>query len=100
MDMKKLTKAELVAALVERNAQLEAANLRIATLTGDVEALRAQVHRFVTGETVARTQQKPRTETRKVYEFDPNIPGDFARANKEARDNHGICRRIGVGAPQ
>lgn len=31
---------------------------------------------------------------RKVFEFDPSIPGDFKRASEEARAQGGITRRI------
>lgn len=37
----------------------------------------------------------PRRATRQVYEFDPNVRGDFVRASALAKANNGIVRRIG-----
>lgn len=43
MDATKLTKAELVRALAERNAECEALRLQVATLQGDVAARDARI---------------------------------------------------------
>ena len=32
--------------------------------------------------------------TRKVFEFNPAVPGDFARAMNEARKHNGVVRRM------
>jgi hypothetical protein len=37
----------------------------------------------------------PKRDARKVYEFDPAVPGDFKRASQAARECGGVVRRAG-----
>lgn len=86
----RITKLELSQALAERNAQLEAARLRIAELEGDVMALKSQFARV----DAPRTPPVVRTGPRPVIEFDPNVVGDFRRAMNAARECGGVVRRV------
>lgn len=88
--MVRITKLELQQALNERNAQLEAARLRIAELEGDVAVLKGQLSRNTP------PVRAPRTTPRPVIEFDPNKPGDFRRAQDVARECGGVVRRMSV----
>lgn len=42
---------------------------------------------------IARAASRPQAFPRPVFEFDPNLPGDFQRAVALARANKGIVRR-------
>jgi len=44
-------------------------------------------------EAKAQQAQQQRV-TRKVFEFNPAVPGDFARAMNEARKHNGVVRRM------
>lgn len=100
----RITKLELSQALAERNAQLEAARLRIAELEGDVMALKSCVRDMenaAVADGCTRTNTEParapvvvRTGPRPVIEFDPRIVGDFRRAMNAARECGGVVRRV------
>jgi hypothetical protein len=88
----KPTKLELAQALAERNAQLEAARLRIAELEGDKAALQSKLEAFKQLST-KRSAKQNASAPKRVYEFDPAVPGDFVRASNEAKKNGGTVRR-------
>lgn len=93
--MATLTKAQLIEQLAaeRHNNELlrnEVASLRaerLAALTAERDTLRTEVK--------AEIAAFSRPAARAVYEFDPTIPGDFARASTLAKTNRGIVRRIG-----
>jgi hypothetical protein len=161
----KPTNLELQLALNERNAQLEAARLRIAELEGDLDAARFVHNREVSllndtierwrpqlnaadellgaaqraglqfivigaksdlddpayisepfaawdaawremaacgyplvridivREETKRSAKQNASAPKRVYEFDPAVPGDFVRASNEAKKNGGMVRR-------
>lgn len=68
--MASITKLELQQALAARNAELEAARLRIAELEGDVAALKAQVARAGSAQrgAPARSAYVPREPSTEVLE--------------------------------
>ena len=43
-----------------------------------------------------KTKPTPTTQQRRVYEFNPAIPGDFARAAALAKSNRGSVKRMVV----
>ena len=77
--------AELLETEVARlRAELAAAEAKLAASAAPVKAVAAPV--------VAKPITVPRT-TRPVFEFNPALPGDFARAAKLAREFKGCTRR-------
>lgn len=99
--MPRITKLELQQLLNTRNAELEAARIRISELTGDVQALRAKLERIeaqqaAVGCPIKVDAPKPAPRPRAtVFEFDPNKPGDYQRARELARD---CAQRTGCSA--
>lgn len=41
----------------------------------------------------AQIPSRPRAFPRPIFEFDPNLPGDFARAAALAKTNNGVVKR-------
>lgn len=70
---------QLAKAVEQRNAQLDAKH----------DALNA-----IADARVARAASRPQAFPRPVFEFDPDLPGDFKRAVALARANKGIVRRV------
>lgn len=75
---KQVTKAQLQDEVEKLRALVDHLETKCAGLTEQVEALRAGQQQRV---------------TRKVFEFNPAVPGDFARAMNEARKHNGMVRR-------
>lgn len=97
--MAKLTNAQLV-------AQLEAAHVAYQKLAADRDSLQARLDAWEVPAQYAAAQANARslgligaksTGVRPVYEWNPNVVGDFARASKLARENNGTCVRVRTG---
>lgn len=118
---KTITKAQLqaeVEALRHNNeqlrTQLESARTdtgaycaKIATLTSLLERAEAKIREYEVALTNANIAElkaamvttparrvTPVPQLRKIFEFDPTIPGDFARACALAKEFKGIARRV------
>lgn len=59
----------------------------------DVQQLQAENEALRAENAALRAGQQQRV-TRKVFEFNPAVPGDFARAMNEARKHNGMVRRM------
>lgn len=57
-----------------------------------IDQLRTDVQQLQAENEALRAGQQQRV-TRKVFEFNPALPGDFARAMNEARKHNGVVRR-------
>lgn len=69
---------QLTVAIAQRNEQLDAKH----------DALNAAADARI-----ARAASRPQAFPRPVFEFDPNLPGDFMRAVALAKVNNGVVRR-------
>lgn len=58
-----------------------------------IDQLRIDVQQLRAENEALRAGQQQRV-TRKVFEFNPAVPGDFARAMNEARKHNGVVRRM------
>ena len=57
-----------------------------------IDQLRIDVQQLQAENAALRAGQQ--RVTRKVFEFNPAVPGDFARAMNEARKHNGVVRRM------
>ena len=97
---KQVTKAQLqdevekLRALVDH---LETTNAALKDQDGRslelIDQLRIDVQQLQAENEALRAGQQRRV-TRKVFEFNPAVPGDFARAMNEARKHNGVVRRM------
>lgn len=62
-------------------------------LRTDVQQLQAKNEALRAENEALRAGQQQRV-VRKVFEFNPAVPGDFARAMSEARKHNGVVRRM------
>lgn len=69
---------QLTVAIEQRNEQLDAKH----------DALNAAADLRI-----ARAASRPQAFPRPVFEFDPNLPGDFTRAAALAKANNGVVKR-------
>lgn len=69
---------QLAKAIEQRNEQLDAKH----------DALNA-----IADARIARTASRPQAFPRPIFEFDPNLPGDFTRAAALAKANNGVVQR-------
>lgn len=69
---------QLTVAIAQRNEQLDAKH----------DALNAAADARI-----ARAASRPQAFPRPVFEFDPNLPGDFTRAAALAKANNGVVKR-------
>lgn len=95
----RFTKAQLeeqVAVLARRVAELSDANAQLLARCACSDDLRSRtVDMF--------TKQVERAERRAVvpvYEWNPDVPGDFQRALAQAKEHNGRCQRMRVGVPR
>ena len=58
-----------------------------------IDQLRIDVQQLQAENNALRAGQQQRV-THKVFEFNPAVPGDFARAMNEARKHNGVVRRM------
>lgn len=58
-----------------------------------IDQLRTDVQQLQAENEALRAGQQQRV-VRKVFEFNPAVPGDFARAMSEARKHNGVVRRM------
>lgn len=58
-----------------------------------IDQLRIDVQQLQAENAALRAGQQQRV-VRKVFEFNPALPGDFARAMNEARKHNGVVRRM------
>ena len=65
-------------------------------LTEQLDCMRFDLQNYVQALYDAQTLAKPNTQQRRVYEFNPAIPGDFARAAQLAKANKGSVKRMAV----
>jgi len=66
-------------------------------LTEQLDRTRFDLQNYVQALYNAQTLAKPTPTTQRcVYEFDPAIPGDFARAAQLAKANKGSVKRMAV----
>ena len=67
-------------------------------LTEQLDRTRFDLQNYVQAVYNAQTLAKPTptTQQRRVYEFNPAIPGDFARAAQLAKANKGSVKRMAV----
>jgi hypothetical protein len=93
------TKAELAQSLAQLAAENEALRLKLSTVTAERDMFARTAHNAIArndgvhpvmGE---RAKPVPRTGARTVYEFNPNVAGDFKRAADLAKANGGLVRR-------
>ena len=98
--MAKLTNSQLTEQLTASHVsyqlledQLHDANERIKLLIAERDMFAKTAH-----DAIARNDEsaKPNTQQRRVYEFNPVIPGDFARAAQLAKANRGSVKRMVV----
>lgn len=75
----RVLEAQLAKAVEQRNVQLDAKH----------DALNA-----IADARIARAASRPQAFPRPIFEFDPNLPGDFARAAALAKTNNGVVQRI------
>lgn len=86
---------------IQLQAEVEALRHNAALLEAQIETLRAELAaaeaKLAKAEPApaARTvtRVKPVTSTRRVFTFDPTVPGDYVRAAKLARENGGFVQR-------
>lgn len=81
--MATVTKAHLQAEVEALRHNNEMLRTQIESLTAELASLKAPARRVV-----------PVPQLRKIFEFDPMIPGDFQRACKLAKEFKGIARRV------
>lgn len=86
------TKAQLIAVLNRQNDDL-------ITAGREIEQLRLQLAIYTTPRSSMqrRTSDAAQRPVVPVYEWDPRIDGDFARALKLAKENNGRCIRARIG---
>lgn len=83
-----ITKAQLQAEVEALRHNNEMLRTQVESLTAEIAALKHPAK----GQVLPRIiNNAPR---RAVYEFNPNIPGDFKRASELARVNRGTVKRI------
>ena len=94
--MAKLTNAQLIQQLSDSHVAYQRLEQQFAAL--------AEEHRIVTEQlrisnALCNSEAVTRKPTsRAVFEFDPTIPGDFARASALAREVRGSVKRMSVRA--
>lgn len=88
------------AALKDQVAHLEHAVQGAVAMSADagrddelIDQLRTDVQQLQAENAALRAGQQQRV-VRKVFEFNPALPGDFARAMNEARKHNGVVRRM------
>lgn len=92
MSTNRMTKAELVILLAQRNAELEAARSRISVLEADTAALRSRIMREPNTPSVAAQIAAQRNKV--IYEWDPKVPGDFDAKKALVKQFGGSLRRV------
>lgn len=81
--MATITKAQLQAEIEALRHNNELLRTQVESLSAELAMLKAPARKV--------TQHQP---LRKIFEFDPTIPGDFARACALAKEFKGIARRV------
>jgi hypothetical protein len=100
MNIRAMKKAELVALCEQLNESRVHCDAVIAGLRAELEALRAKPAE-PNGAGVQHTPTGMGTprNTQLVHYFDPDVPGSYARALRNARDQGGVVRRtVPVGS--
>lgn len=88
---------------IQLQAEVEALRHNTALLEAQIETLRAELAvaeaKLAKAEPApapapaARTVTRVKPVTRRVFTFDPTVPGDYVRAAKLARENGGFVQR-------
>lgn len=95
--MATVLKAQLAAQLAAERHNNDQLRTQVESLTTELKELREwYATALATINELKAAPAAPRAKplvTRPVYEFDPTVRGDFARASALARDNNGIVRR-------
>lgn len=95
MSINRMTKAELVILLAQRNAELEAARSRISVLEADTAALRSRIVREPNTPSTPSVSAALAARARNVvYEWDPKVPGDFKAKAELVKQFGGSLRRM------
>lgn len=102
------TKAQLITILNRQNDELITAGREIEELrlrlhlAGPVDSCPSTPADFAIAQRMANARQRRGNDRPAVpvYEWDPTVPGDFARALKLAKSNNGRCVRMHVGTPR
>lgn len=82
-----ITKAQLQAEVEALRHNNELLRTQVESLTAEIAVLKAKPQ----GQVLPRIVNN---SARRVYKFDPEIPGDFQRAAELARVNRGTVKRI------
>ena len=80
LSAKSMTKTQLVDENIRLRAECERLDTALTAALNYVDALK-------------KREAKPSRTTRPVFEFNPNVVGDFARATKLAKEQGGSVRR-------
>jgi len=92
--MSTLTKSQLIAQLEAAHVSYQALEQRCAAAEASVTLLTDEVLSLQAARNERSDVAKPNTQQRRVYEFNPSIAGDFARAAQLAKANKGSVKRM------